>query len=314
MKILSLALLFFMGLGLSVSYGDTDWGGGTEITPPLVDAILKDDHDRARALINDLKTDINAATEKGITALMVATRSSESLVELLLWRSDIDVNAKDARGRTALIHAMESSFVEEIQRTIIEILLGAGAEVNVVFESDQHETSTTLRHAILYTYKGNVLLLIKAGADVSATNKKGENALMLVAEEDIGDDMGQLLLDNGADATINHQSATGDTVLIKAIQNHSMAFVKMLLGVDGIDVNQHGANGMTALMWAAEHDMTRTADALLAHKDIDINATDHRNRTAFYVAEYAGSERVAKLLRAKYWQALHNKCAALLKG
>jgi hypothetical protein len=79
------------------------------------------------AKLLDAGVDINAASDDGQTALMVASRSGYTeIVELLLAKDGIDVDMKDEDGYTALIWASEGGHAE-----IVAKLLKKKAKKNV---------------------------------------------------------------------------------------------------------------------------------------------------------------------------------------
>jgi ankyrin repeat protein len=111
-------------------------------------------------------------------------------------------------------------------------------------------------------------LLIRAGADASASNRYGVTPLSLAAVN--GNAMMiEALLEAGADP--NTSAPAGETVLMTAARTGKVAAVKTLIA-RGADVNaREGSFGETALMWAAAEnhfDVSR----LLVERGADVNA------------------------------------------
>ena len=90
------------------------------------------------------EANINAQNDRGATALMLAAASNDAdMVMHLLQTKGIDVNMKDAHGRTALFYALDfrnsyrgKSRAEQIkmakdQRWIVAALLQKGAKANI---------------------------------------------------------------------------------------------------------------------------------------------------------------------------------------
>jgi ankyrin repeat protein len=105
-----------------------------------------------------------------------------------------------------------------------------------------------------------VQILLESGADVKATNDRGETALMLAARADIRSDVSirmrllKFLLDRGADVLAKDKS--GQTALHFAVEQvmseaggfQARAEIVRLLLESGADVNGQDNRGKTALM------------------------------------------------------------------
>ncbi len=146
-------------------------------------------------------------------------------------------------------------------RTIVILLLAVlGAAT---------DGTTALMRAVLANDLSEVQRLVRAGADVRASNRYGVSALSLAALNGNAP-MVSALLKAGADA--NSVSAEGEPVLMTAARSGNLETVETLLA--------HGANpnarerwmSQTPLMWAAAENHAPVVTALLEH-DADPNAT-----------------------------------------
>jgi len=126
---------------------------------------------------------------------------------------------------------------------------------------DMPEMATPLMRAVLASDTVLAQRLIRAGADVKATNRYGVTALSLAALN--GDaPMVLSLLEAGADP--NSASAEGEPVLLTAARTGSAATVAALLA-RGADPNAREPwLSQTALMWAAAENHAAVVAALLA--------------------------------------------------
>lgn len=141
--------------------------------------------------------------------------------------------------------------------------------------------------------------LLKAGADVNASNKAGATALLYASTFE---DKARLLIDAGAD--VKAQSKLGNTALILAARKPGNSRTVKLLLERGANANATNVFGTTALMCAAaaaDLDSVR----LLLDAGADINAKPNMNvdgfifgggRTPLMWAAFLGAEPVAKLL------------------
>lgn len=77
-------------------------------------------------LLIDAGADVDARSEKGTTALMLAAKNSKGVdVINLLLEKGADVNARDDKGNTALTYATNKD--SEVQAEIIALLKQHGA-------------------------------------------------------------------------------------------------------------------------------------------------------------------------------------------
>jgi len=103
--------------------------------------------------------------------MFAATQHDISTVRSLLIKDvDIDINAKDKKGHTALMHAASSGKVD-----IAKLLLDAGSDVNA--KNKRHRTALMI--AAWHGYIDMAEFLIDAGADVNLKDKDGETALWI---------------------------------------------------------------------------------------------------------------------------------------
>ena len=175
-----------------------------------------------------------------------------------------DVNTKDQRGTTPLMHAAAYGSLD-----VMKTLLSAGADVNAKNAFD----ATPLLWAANDPAK--VRLLVSKGADVNARSKQGRTPLIVAASYDGGSEIVKFLLEKGADITA--KDGAGSTALVAATEANDTATVRLLLQ-KGADVNAAGmfyegaTTGQTPLMNAAAHGNVDVIKMLLA-KGAGVNVT-----------------------------------------
>lgn len=158
----------------------------------------------------------------GATALMDAAEGGHvEVVEILLHEMGADVNARDNRGRNALVCALLNSDVEKV-KAVTRLLLDCKVDVNVRGEGRK----TPL---ILAVEKKNLdlvqMLLEQTAIEINDTDSEGKTALLLAVELRLKE-IARLLCLKGA------STKCGDLVTI-AKRNYDSDLAKFL--------RQHGA-------------------------------------------------------------------------
>lgn len=201
----------------------------------------------------------------------------------------------------------------------VKFLLDLRADPNVQYESI---ISTPL---MLAAYNGRadlIGLLVFAGAEVNASDKRGWTALMYAAQRDHIKTVENLLL-NGANVHI--QDNVGRTALAVAKEMDNVEVVELLRRVQtasqdtsasilqssqldvldvagkiesirlGGDPNQHDSKGGTILMWASRYGLVDLVKVLLKAK-ADVKLANNNGITALHLAAVTGSTEIAELL------------------
>jgi ankyrin repeat protein len=182
------------------------------------------------AKLLDAGADANSSTSEGETALMTVARTGNVEAAKVLLAHGADVNAKEQwRQQTPLMWAVAESHPEMAQE-----LIDHGADVNgrqVEWHWDRQVTKeprekwmplgglTPLLFAARQGCVDCVKVLLKAGAQINATNPDGFSPILL-AIINAHYDVAAYLLDQGADANITDE--TGRTPLYAAVDMHTL--------------------------------------------------------------------------------------------
>lgn len=268
------------------------------------------------ALLLDAHADVNAADEKGESALIKAAlfqseQPSLQMMALLLSRG-ADLNQADRQERTAAERAAEAGYPQRVQfllskradvadapallakarnygllREISEgsveaarSLLAQGADPN--FRDSKGQTPLSI--AAAFQGPDKALLLLEAGATVDA-RVDGETPLMIAAAAYRAATV-KALLAHEADA--NAVDTTGNTPLLRAAASRQSwreeidPLVPLLLAA-GADVNRRNARGETALMWMAAEGNPAFPQVLAKSTDVDARDAD-RNTALLWAA------------------------------
>ncbi|WP_280152258.1 ankyrin repeat domain-containing protein [Piscinibacter sp. XHJ-5] len=180
----------------------------------------------------------------------------------LLRSTDVDVNAVDPSGRTALHLAM----VHQCTSAAIA-LASAKADVNL----RDYKGITPLWHAAAWGNLEGVDFLIQLGADVDLSNDQGVAPMSATttATRNAEPIIKALI---GAKADTNKTDKQGRTALHWAANNGNVAAVKALLTDERIDMNKGHPQFGTALMIATIYGHADVVAELLKHKGrLDLN-------------------------------------------
>ena len=177
---------------------------------------------------------------------------------LSYYSSQIDINAKDIDGKTALHYAIQVK-----SKDIIDFLISNGADIN----ARDNDGSTVLHYASELNSKDIIEFLISKGADINARDNRGMTPLHS-AEENHCEDAVQTLVIN--DIEINLKDNEGITALHIAAWNNSKSTCKILI-THGADLNiRDNEYGRTPLHYAVENNSNDALDILTGYGLISI--------------------------------------------
>lgn len=230
----------------------------------------------------------------------------EWLTILLLGSSEYDTNSPPSEFQYALFDASEKGYED-----IVELLLRNKAAIL----DDQPDSRDRALHAAIENGHGSIVkLLVFAGANIEAKNRKDCNAIHIASREGFLDIV-VFLLDNRPDL-IDSRHGHGTTALMLAIAYSHETVARILLERGGNVEFQCKIYG-NALAQASSHGPTSLA-MLLLDKGSNVNARNIFQTTALHVACRGGYvdlvklllERGAKINAYSYAQgtALHTAC------
>jgi ankyrin repeat protein len=168
------------------------------------------------------------------------------------------------------------------------LLLDAGADVNAA----NRRRSSPLHWALHDEAK--VRLLLSRGAAINTKQVEGRTPLYIAASMGNGASLVRLLLENGANPSL--ATANGMTPLMAASVRGDLAVIKQLVD-KGIDVNMRNGAGETALMFAATNGSAEVVGFLLNH-GADAKIKSKRAETALGNAGTSGNEETVRILLA----------------
>ena len=236
---------------------------------PLIEAARSQDLASVRALLQE-NVDVNAAQPDGATALhWAAHRNNRELADLLL-RAGANVDATNDYGVTSLILACLNA-----SAPLIETLLNAGADPNLALPTGETPLMTASRTGSVQA----VASLLDQGADVNASEPEaGQTALMwALAEQHVP--VAKLLIARGAD--VQARSTSGFTPLMFAARHGNRTAANMLLA-NGANLYAAANKGITVLMVAVLR-----GHAALAEHFLDLGADPNASETGYTALHWA---------------------------
>ncbi|XP_014274746.1 putative ankyrin repeat protein RF_0381 [Halyomorpha halys] len=226
--------------------------------------------------------DVNDRSEKGETALFMA--SSKGPLEMVrsLCQEGAVVDTQDNDGISALMSALKNS-----KDDIATLLLLKGANPNI----KDNEGRTALHYAAERGCTGLVTTLLEAGARINDKDNNGRtpafvasvNNKVAVLEE---------LVESGADLALKDLS--GNEILHHAAHSGYLEIVKVLLDA-GVAVDAKGKDHWTPLHYAVQRGHLAVAEDLLDY-GADSGAKTVSGRTPLMIASIEDDLAMVQLL------------------
>ena len=218
---------------------------------------------RVAAFLLDHGANVNGSSDTH-PLIHAAARDQKTMVELLLSRG-ADVNARDSSGETAVMVAAQHGY-----KSIVEVLLAHHGDLNEKGPGG----ITALHQAVTKGYADIAGLLITNGADVNAVDDHGETPLQWAASNG-NTGLMQLLMDHKA--TVNIRDNDGYTALHVACY-HDQVNAAALLLKNGAEVNaKEGKNDWLPLHIAVDKQSPELVQLLLDnHADPNARIPSYR--------------------------------------
>jgi ankyrin repeat protein len=254
---------------------------------PLMMAIVTGNTIFAKLLISN-DAAIGKANKRGDTPLTLAcTHNQPAILAMMLARlpSHTAVDTLSPRGLTLLMHAADSG-----NENIVKLLLDHGATMDMPGKFNW----TALTLAAQSGHTSVVELLLDRGAMPDRTSNNGWTPLMFACKAG-HTSMAKLLLAHGAmPDQVNHD---GQTPLMLACEAGDIDAAELLLN-RGARPDQKSKNGWTALMLACKAGHTPIAKLLLAN-DAVLDGETASGRTPLMIACKYGKVEIVRLLVSK---------------
>lgn len=203
------------------------------------------------------------------TLLHVAVIAKQpSVINLLLERRGVDINATGDDGDTPLIYAVQKGDITNT--TIVDLLIARGADVN----RRDWRSLTPLMIATKNNSLAKMQSLLNGGADTSLTTRFRENVVHYAATHSTVDAL-QALREVCIDLKLDMANMDGETPIYRAIKFGNVDVVRYLLDRCGLGLQPY-------MLWYATRYGIRNRDVaiyLVNDKAMDVNYTHPVERT-----------------------------------
>ena len=263
-------------------------GGNLELrnavgATPLLVACTAERVEMVRMLV-ERGGDVKTCDKSGRSVLFSASRSGDAkVVAYLLGLGVLDV---DEDGESPLCAACTGGYLDVVKVLVEEG--GAGVDV------EGRSLKGPLYRACQSGNVDIVRLLVDAGSGSEAGKDGGVwvRGLIIAAAKGYVDVL-QMLLEMGVG--MEGVDTDGNTALCCASRGAHLDVVKILVGVEGVDVNKPGDWGLMPLHLACEEGALDVVEVLL-EAGADVAARDGAGRTPLDVARTLGMERIVEVL------------------
>ena len=264
----------------------------------------------------DAGADIETKNSKGRSPLHLASISGELTTVKILVEAGADVRATDAERDTCLMFAAYGGYTDTVRylvslpevdldhegsnnfsalqlavqgkhADVMQVLIDAGADI----ETKDDDGRSPL-HVASLSELAAVKMLVKAGADVRATDARRDTCLILAACFGLTDTVRYLVCLPEVD--LQHQENRNNTALHFAAQEKHLEVMQVLIDA-GADIETRNDDGRSPLHVACISGALTTVK-MLVEAGADVRATDAERATCLIIAAYCGHTDTVRYL------------------
>ncbi|MBF0263645.1 MAG: ankyrin repeat domain-containing protein [Gammaproteobacteria bacterium] len=232
-------------------------------------------------LENNVNIDINAKDNHGMTALLYAANNDHFNAVKLLLKHGADINVLSPSGRNALIYAIRNKNIE-----LAHYLLSKGIK-NTIYDKDKDILFTSIKSQLTpfinsaLKHVTNINQYYQLNSHRSDPKKQLRTTPLIQAINSGVLENVIVLLDNGAD--INKTNDRGESPIMSALRERNFALAKLLVN-RGAKLNGVDIQGNTPLSYATNLGYTEIAIKAINHSDLKqwFTKDSVRNKNGWY--------------------------------
>ena len=228
---------------------------------------------------------VNAVNSKGQTALLQACESNQGESIKLLLEKGADPNIADTNRYTSLHAAIRGCCTNETLKKIIAH--------KAYLNAQDMSGATALLLACSYRQQGSINVLLEAGSDPHIADKNGVVCLHLAVLGGCSKMIIRKLIGQGTQ--VNAKNKDNCTALMLAYSKGNVDVIKILLKA-GADPNIADANGDTLSHYAVRGNASKEVLQNIIDHGADVNVTNNENQTALLLACEDGNENAITVL------------------
>jgi uncharacterized protein len=258
---------------------------------PLHSVATSGNWEESARLLDQTDVDINATNKNGETALHFAVKHGHTTIVEFFLKRGANIHITNLSGKTALDYAVGNA-----NEGLIRLLLKCGAQVNIKNLPYGNNTgqAVILFHVAVNIGRFDVVqtFIRHAIVHITAVDKEQNTALHL-AQKAGHRKMVKFLLANGAD--VNAKNFQGRTILHNVVSSKNRSLVKFLLKQKDIKINIQDQEGNTALHRAIQERNIKMVKILLRN-GVDTHIKNVDGDTPWHCAIIANSKEIAEVL------------------
>ncbi|XP_076147710.1 nuclear factor NF-kappa-B p105 subunit isoform X1 [Alosa pseudoharengus] len=231
--------------------------------------------------------------ERQALALLQYAVSGDPCALLALQRPLM--TAQDEDGDTGLHLSVIHSQPDSV-RSLTQVITALPGEDVLNMRNDLYQTPLHL--AVITQQREAMDALLDAGAEASLTDRHGNTALHLAAQQREGGMMAQLLRHGGMAELTDVPNSMGLCALHLAVLANSLCAVRALLQAGASADVQELTSGRTPLHLAIELDNVSLSGCLLLEGNADVDSCTYNGSTPLHIAAGRGSVKLSALLMA----------------
>ncbi len=225
-------------------------------------------------MLGMFKTDGAESLHKELMKNYIDEKKIQELID-----SGVNINRRDAKGRTLLFELTSKRRIESIK-----ILIRNGIEIN----AEDNYGKTVLAEAVDKIDGMMIRFLLENGASVNHINSSGRTVLHDAALEE-NEKVFQILMAKEPDLSLTDHY--GKTVLFDAVEGGNISIIKEVIN-NTDDINIVDNNGQSALFYSVLKE-TDLVTKFLISNGIDINILDKKRQNALFNAVVLGSNNIS---------------------